>query len=301
MLPLSIFLFYGSLLGFFGYIFGKMHFVQKKHREHIKAVLREKEEQAPLKSRQETSTSQSSAVARAEEGSTEDISPPEPREVTEIAGEELGELPSPSAELPKREETTASNSPKEVLALLRRAEAHIARQEFDEAKKNLIQILAWEAEHLDASIHLAFIYLETGEPSKAENLYRKVIEVKPRDPSILTNFSFAVLQQKDPTKLPESLEALRLAVELDPRNAERHANLGQSLYYTGDLVAATAAFEKAVRYAPRKVEYLFFLADSYLATEEPQKAKKTFEKILDISPFNEDAKGELELLRRKGV
>ncbi len=191
-------------------------------------------------------------------------------------------------------------TPQSIITLLRRVDALIARKDFNEAKKILIRILSWQEDHFDASTHLAFVYLQSGEFRKAESLYRKAIQTKPRDASLLTNFALAILEQKDPMRIEDSVAAFQLATEIDSKNPERHANLGQSLFFSGDIPKAIAAFEKAIRLSPRNVEYQFFLADSYLAVRNFSGAKQAFEKILSISPTNPEATKEKQELERMG-
>lgn len=186
---------------------------------------------------------------------------------------------------------------KDIVTLLKRAEVFIARKEYPEAKKSLIKILAWDEDHAEASTHLGFVYLQTKEYKKAESLFRKALEVRSQDASLLTNFSLSLFEQKDPSLIEESLEALKKAAQLDGKNPERFANLGQSLFFIGEKEEALTAFEKAVKIAPRNLDYLFFLADSYLALEREAEAKKIFQKITDIAPFNKDALRELEQLK----
>lgn len=220
----------------------------------------------------------------------------EPVAEPEVQQESFFEQPEESDKTEVKSELT----PQKIILLLRRAEALIARKDFDEAKKILIHILSWEEDNFDASAHLAYVYLQSGEYRKAENLFLKALELRPRDPSLLSNYALAILEQKDPARITDSVEAFRLAAKLDPANPDRYANLGQSLFFAGDIPNAIAAFEKAAKLAPRKIEYYFFLADSYLTVRNYIDAKRVFEKILDLSPLNEDAKREMSTLQRMG-
>ncbi|QQS59514.1 tetratricopeptide repeat protein [Candidatus Peregrinibacteria bacterium] len=242
------------------------------------------------------------------------LSTPAPDEISEeekeVSEKTLQDVPLSNEEAVTEdvEEKTSQKSsekkdvvPQEIYTLLHRAEALISRKEYEEAKRMLIKILSWDDDHAGANEHLAFVYLQTGEYSRAENIFRKVIETRPRDPSLLTNFALSVFHQnKSSEEMDESLLALRRAAEIDSKNPVRFANLGQSLFSAGDIVSAAESFEKALRFSPRNIEYLFFLADSYLMLERFAEAKQVFSKILDISPLNEDARREHEELRKKG-
>lgn len=213
----------------------------------------------------------------------------------------LDELEDIENDLETEDDSMPAAIKRESIALIRKAEACIHKEDYDAAKKNLIRVLTWDEDHPDANIYLAFVYLQTDNPSKAENLYRRALEKKPNDPKLLTNFSLSLSQQKDPDKIKEAVLALEKAVEVDEKNAERYSNLGQIYFYIGDVYAAIKAFEVAVRLSPRNLEFLFFLADSYLEAKDYPKAKNTFEKILNISPFNEEAKAELDKLTKIGI
>lgn len=190
--------------------------------------------------------------------------------------------------------------PGDAISLMRKGEAMIARKDFDEAKKIFLKVLAWDDENIDASSHLAYSYLQTGEYTKAEVLFKKVLDATPNDPILLTNYALCLFEMKDPTRIEESTIALQQAAEIDPNNAGRQSHLGQSLFFLGDLEGALSAFKKAIKLEPRNAEYHFFLADTYLAMGEKTEARKVFEHIVDIHPLNREAKSELRRLVQEG-
>ena len=208
----------------------------------------------------------------------------------------------------KKNEADASNQPsrpskkstQKILEMLRQAESLIAREKHVAAKKLLIKILAEEENNADASAHLGYIYLNEAKYKRAEGLLRQALVERPRDPQLLTNFALVVFQQKQPKRINESIEALRLATEIDSRNAEHFANLGQVFFFAGEIKPAIEAFITAVRLQPRNLEYLFFYADALLASQEYTAAKKVFAKILEIAPMNQAAKKELDGLIKEG-
>ena len=66
--------------------------------------------------------------------------------------------------------------PQEIYTFLRRAEACISRKEYEEATRMLIKVLSWNDDHVGANEHLAFVYLQTGEYSRAENLFERSLK-----------------------------------------------------------------------------------------------------------------------------
>lgn len=190
-------------------------------------------------------------------------------------------------------------TPPEVIPLIRKAEANIARGDYKEAIRMLIKVLSMDQNNIDACSHLGYAYLKTGEFSKAETLFLKVLEERPRDPLLLTNYALCIFEQKDAKRIKESITALELAAKLEPNNAIRYSNLGQSLFFAGDTGAAISAFEQAVRLEPKNIEYQFFLGDSFLSENKHNEAKTVFLKILEIQPLNKDAQRELKELEKK--
>ena len=185
---------------------------------------------------------------------------------------------------------------KALLADLGRAEKLIENKKYEEAARLLISILAHDENHGEANAQLALVYLQMGDFSRSEGFFRRALSVNPRDPALLTNFAIALFEQKTQGALSESLDALEKAVQVDPKNAERYANFGQSLFFAGRLQDALGAFTEAVRLSPRRLEFLFFLGDTLLALQKYSEARDTFERILRISPNNKEAHNEWEKL-----
>lgn len=181
----------------------------------------------------------------------------------------------------------------EINTLFKKADALLGRGLDIDAEKIFIQILAINEDHLKTNISLALIYLKRGEYTKAESMQRKLTEMRPRDPAIHTNLGLALFNQK---KFEEALEAFQHAVEIDPARGARHANLGKVYFAIGEFEAAEECFHKAVQLEPRSLEFLFLLADSKKEQKNFPGAKKVYERILEISPFDEEAKAAVKSL-----
>ena len=102
----------------------------------------------------------------------------------------------------KKEQPSAV--PKEVISLIRQAETMIARKEYAKGIKILIKVLSLDEDNVNASSQLAYAFLQTGEFKKAEGLFRKVLDKKPRDPAILTNYALSIFEQKNAIIISES-------------------------------------------------------------------------------------------------
>ena len=229
-----------------------------------------------------------------------------PEETVEMEAEQLEvtiETPKTISEEEETEESTPPKSAKgglgikQLREILSKAEVHLARKEFSEAEKLFIKILAFDENHTTALQKLAYLYLQTNSYQKAESLYQQLTELSSKNPGVYTNLGLALFNQK---KFEESIEAYKKAIELEPNRGARYSNLGQVYFVTNEASAAIECFREAVKKEPRNIEFLYLLADSCSEGKEFAEAKKWYEKILDISPYDDAAKEEVRKLKALG-
>ena len=144
---------------------------------------------------------------------------------------------------------------------------------------------------------------------KADEVYKKVLEMKPDDASVHNNYGLMLARQK---KFKEASDELGKAAALDPPGAGKYYyNLGAILVNTGQNDPAGEAFKKAIdadpNYADAHYQYGIYLtgkattkADGSL--EFPPGTKEEFEKYVQLKPdgpFAESAKGMLATMGTK--
>ncbi len=78
---------------------------------------------------------------------------------------------------------------------------------------------------------------------QAENIWRKVIQLNPKDADAYTNLGNAL---SDQGKLDEAIAAYRQALQLNPKYAYAYTNLGVALSDQGKLEEAIAAYRQAL-------------------------------------------------------
>ena len=76
---------------------------------------------------------------------------------------------------------------------------------------------------------------QKGDFKRAEEAFEQAVTLHPRDARALTALGQV---QEQLGKLPESIAIFRKVIELDPRSADAHENLGISLGDRSDLAAA---------------------------------------------------------------
>lgn len=185
----------------------------------------------------------------------------------------------------------------QISSFIKRAETLIAKDLYDEGEKLLVQVLSLDKENFVANSMLALLYLKNHFDSKAEVIYLRLLEIKPKDPALYTNLGLAFYNQ---AKYQDALEAYSYAVALDPKSAARHINVGQVYFVVRDLENAIQHFQEAVKIAPRDVECWFMLADTYREKGELAEAKKAYNKVLHYEPYNNEAQEEVRRLVAMG-
>lgn len=185
----------------------------------------------------------------------------------------------------------------QINSFIKRAETLIAKEHFEEGEKLLVQVLSLDENNFVANSMLALLYLKNHADSKAEAIYLKLLEAKPKDPALYTNLGLAFYNQ---AKYKEALESYSFAAKLDPTKAARHINVGQVYFVEKNLDKAIEHFKEAVKIAPRMVEYLFMLADTYREKGELKLAKNSYKKILNLEPYNNEAQEEVRRLTAMG-
>ena len=66
-----------------------------------------------------------------------------------------------------------------------------------------------------------------------------------------------------------------------------------------DFRAAAESFKNAVKRDHRNLDFLFALAEAYELGKNLKTAVKTYERILELSPYNEEVKQKLKELEPK--
>ena len=181
----------------------------------------------------------------------------------------------------------------EIGLLMRKADTHFARQEWRDAEKILIQIIALDEHSPKANRLLGLVYLHREEWRKAELIFQNLVELEPKDATHFGNLGLAFYREK---KYPLAREAYENAIRIDGHKAPRWLSLGQVYLQLKDFENAITAFKNAVKRDHRNLDFLFALAEAYEKGENTKAALKTFERILELSPYNNEVKIKLRKL-----
>ncbi len=185
----------------------------------------------------------------------------------------------------------------EVSKILREVEKVMSGQDYEEAEKLLIQALSYNTEDEDVNSLLGFIYLKRKKYLKAESMYVHMIERGTKDPAVYGNLSKALEYQE---KYDLAIIAARQAIELDLHNAARFVALA-SLYMSRDMVSeALQAYADALQKGGRNIEIFKIISPILIKEMRYEDAARINNEILELEPYNEEAKLLLLELKDKG-
>ena len=195
---------------------------------------------------------------------------------------------------PRKSPRTSAIEMQQVRSLLRNAEKVLGQGKIEEAERLFIQALTVNPAAYDVQAELAKLYLTTSRESKAEAMYRELIQHR-QDVSFYSNLGLAYYRQ---AKYVDSCHAYQEALNRDPQTPERSAALGRACIAAHRFGEAAALLEKATLRLPRDTELLHLLAECYLQLGVSDKAEETYRRINKLEPYDEEVKAKLLSLAR---
>ncbi len=125
------------------------------------------------------------------------------------------------------------------------------------------------------------ILRDSGKLEKAENLYRKAIEINPDYFIAHYNLGNIFINLG---KLDEAELSTRKAIELNPNSAEAHLNLGTILNNTGKLQEAEYSYRKAIEENPNYADAHYNLANTLNDNGRSEEAMIHRIKAVELKP-----------------
>ena len=141
---------------------------------------------------------------------------------------------------------------------------------------------------------LGSVYFKLGKYEKAREMFRKEIELKPRDADSYTRLAMASLACE---RIDEFESAIGIAVEINPNHMEALRFLGKINLQTARYLDAAKIFAKLVELNPKFMEFYLALGYAFHQGGEQDTAKMVFERVLELDPQNECATNNLSFMR----
>ncbi len=195
---------------------------------------------------------------------------------------------------------------------------YLKKGRYDEAIKEFEKTLVLK-KHIYSYIGLGKAYFLKGENRKAEEFFKKALQLNPSSATALFNLSLVYIKEgkiekgkelllycisKNPAfqfaysllgeiymkekNYKEAMKYLKIAVEINPDDFKSHHKLGICYGFLGKIEKAEKEFKKAVELKPDEISYLKNLAFLLRQENKIDEAIKYYNKILLLKPDSAD-------------
>ncbi len=161
------------------------------------------------------------------------------------------------------------------------------RGKLREAIHHYRQALALKPRYFEAYNNMGTVLFQLGLVEEAIDHYRKALDIDPRHVGALSNLGTAYAKLGRYEEAVAAYRAARAAAErtgpeVDPRLAEVHYNLANTLARTGQLGPAIGHYEEALRIEPERRDALWNLAVVLTRAGRHVEAVRRFEELLAL-------------------
>lgn len=115
------------------------------------------------------------------------------------------------------------------------------------------------------------------DPTRSLDLFRRALEIEPRNATYATGYSSALVQAK---RFPEAVTILRRVIADSPDNSAAHANLATALYSLKLFAEALREYQWLLAARPELTVTHYFIATSHDNLGEYEKALASYETFL---------------------
>jgi Tfp pilus assembly protein PilF len=176
-----------------------------------------------------------------------------------------------------------------------RGQLHFRAGRWAEAEADFAKTLELDPYFSDAHNFLGAVYQEQKRFEEAERYYRTALEnpAYPTPEKVYLNLGLLYAQQE---RQAEAVEALRRAVEINPRYYQGHFELASLLDRMGKLPEAAREYEVAEPGYSGYGDYHYRLGFAYFRLGQRDKARQSLARVLEVAPGSESAARAQELL-----
>lgn len=182
----------------------------------------------------------------------------------------------------QRKSTAGARKPQKVVnplnSLLDQAQAAMDRKDYQAALESLNKFVNEKPDVAYGHFQLGYAYTGLERWRDAQSEYRRAIELDPKLAAAHLNLGLLLMDHD----ASAAVEPLRKAVELLPAESRPKFLLGLALERSGKLIEAADAYQGAERANPRDYEVEFALGRTLLRLDRPGEAEKKFRVALDL-------------------
>jgi len=170
-----------------------------------------------------------------------------------------------------------------------RAQAAIDRGDLEQARMELLQLVAQTPGSAEAHQRLGKVLQLQGRLNEAETCFRRALELDPDYVGALIGLGTIEAAKGDSQS---AFKRFDMAVEIEPHDAEAHFACARQLETMGRADEALAAYFRTLEFNPLHPEVSQRIGAIQLARNQPDLALARLEQAVDLAPEN----GEVRLL-----
>lgn len=161
----------------------------------------------------------------------------------------------------------------------------VSAKQYDEALRELQEILAEDPSDLDAQLRMGLVYGEQKNYPKAIQQLTQILTVRPSELKVRDYLGYLYEETRD---YPNAIAAYRHNLTLEPSYFEGHLHLGVLLYRTKQYSEAIQHLREASRLNPKQPETHIVLGLSHFQVEEYEPSLQAFLEGIRHNPDNAD-------------
>lgn len=189
---------------------------------------------------------------------------------------------------------SSKKSPQDLERVIGAAIEHHNAGRLDDAEAGYREVLAHDAQHVDALHFLGFIAFQRGELARAVELITRALALNPANPHAQQNLGNAYQALGDAAR---AAACFRKAMELKPQLVDAHFNLGIACRDLGQREEAAACFLRVLELRPQSAEAHFCLGHLYCDEDRVAEGLACFARALELKPEYAEARWSLALAR----
>jgi tetratricopeptide (TPR) repeat protein len=184
----------------------------------------------------------------------------------------------------KAKQTTLEERNKEVSDLLAQARACATDGNYDKAEEFYIAVIKIDKKSADAYHGLADAYFAKGAIEEAVQTYDFLTRFLPNDDALLIKLS-ELAEERD--KIEEAINYLERATAINDAISSRFSRLADLYGRVGQPELALEAIRQAVELEPRNPKYLDLLIENAILCADKKMAEKAYEDFRLVNPENQ--------------
>ncbi|MCD6362307.1 MAG: tetratricopeptide repeat protein, partial [Armatimonadetes bacterium] len=160
-------------------------------------------------------------------------------------------------------------------------EREIVSHTYEDALDEYGKAISADPNLVVALVNRARTYIAMGQPTRAVADLQQALNIAPRDPDLYAVAASAYCVAQD---YENAINTAATALSLESDNAEALNTTGLAYYFLGELPLAAEHFTKAIRADKTKHQYYTNLGNTYFQMGSWNRARKEYQKALDIIP-----------------